>query len=65
MNRSLQVKSELASCVFSCVKYDYFFNSGIDSEGHAANFVETSRLCTTTGQRLHFVQASDRVCEAA
>lgn len=42
-----------------------FFNSGIDSEGHAANFVETEQIVHYNGSKASFVQASDRVCEAA
>ncbi|OWK02458.1 SACM1L, partial [Cervus elaphus hippelaphus] len=37
----------------------------IDSEGHAANFVETEQIVHYSGSRASFVQASYRICEAA
>lgn len=43
----------------------FFSNSGIDSEGHAANFVETEQIVHYSGSRASFVQASYRICEAA
>lgn len=55
---------------FLCFSYvinivNFFLNSGIDSEGHAANFVETEQIVHYNGSRASFVQASYRVCEAA
>lgn len=43
----------------------FFFNLGIDSEGHAANFVETEQIVHYNGSRASFVQASGRGREAA
>ena len=35
-----------------------FFTLGIDSEGHAANFVETEQIVHYGGSKASFVQAS-------
>lgn len=44
---------------FLCDKYNLiFFNLGIDSEGHAANFVETEQIVHYNGSKASFVQAS-------
>uniref|UniRef100_A0A8C2SGZ9 Phosphatidylinositol-3-phosphatase SAC1 n=1 Tax=Capra hircus TaxID=9925 RepID=A0A8C2SGZ9_CAPHI len=50
------------SCFRAGVRY---YVRGIDSEGHAANFVETEQIVHYNGSKASFVQASDRVCEAA
>lgn len=55
---------------FLCFSYvinivNFFLNSGIDSEGQAANFVETEQIVHYNGSRASFVQASYCVCEAA
>lgn len=53
------------SYIRNLVNFDFFFNLGIDSEGHAANFVETEQIVHYNGSRASFVQASGRGREAA
>lgn len=41
-------------CLFGCCS----FNTGIDSEGHAANFVETEQIVQYNNYKASFVQVS-------
>lgn len=43
----------------------YVFVSGIDSEGHAANFVETEQIVQYNNSRASFVQVSKSQHESA
>jgi len=50
----------MSSCTMS-LTHACLHLTGIDSEGHAANFVETEQIVLYNGAQASFVQASNRI----
>lgn len=53
-----QFKPKAMVFVAGCELDSFFSNSGIDSEGHAANFVETEQIVHYNGSKASFVQVN-------